>query len=123
MATSVREGDNNDQPRPQDEHEALRERVRQLNRDSCEDRSGKRGEAMFLLMNPGECCRCGLRVTRRALIAIIETGSGPGGSAYACLPCAREYATTPLAPEWLPDTIREAAGEARGAGEGGLTSC
>ena len=43
MASSVREEDNNDQPRPRPEQEPLRERVRRLNRDSSEDRSGKRG--------------------------------------------------------------------------------
>ncbi|MFG3253886.1 hypothetical protein [Streptomyces sp. NPDC048172] len=56
-------------------------------------------------------------MTQRALIAIIETGSGAGGSAYACLPCAREYAKTPLAPEWLPEVIEEAQ-EAHEAQEG-----
>lgn len=58
--------------------------------------------------NPGMCCRCDLWVTHRALIAIIETGSGPGGSAYACLPCARDYAKTPFAPHWLPEEIDQA---------------
>ncbi|WP_019356833.1 hypothetical protein [Streptomyces sp. AA1529] len=58
--------------------------------------------------NPGTCCRCGLPVRHRALIAIIETGSGPGGSAYACLPCARDYAKTSLAPEWIGETIAHA---------------
>ncbi|MGP3978170.1 hypothetical protein ACTWQF_29965 [Streptomyces sp. 8N114] len=58
--------------------------------------------------NPGTCCRCDLPVRHRALIAIIETGSGPGGSAYACLPCARDYAKTSLAPEWIGETIAHA---------------
>ncbi|KPC97019.1 hypothetical protein ADL27_01500 [Streptomyces sp. NRRL F-6602] len=58
--------------------------------------------------NPGTCCRCDLPVIHRALIAIIETGSGPGGSAYACLPCARDYAKTSLAPEWIGETIAHA---------------
>ncbi|NSC22810.1 hypothetical protein FM076_17200 [Streptomyces albus subsp. chlorinus] len=58
--------------------------------------------------NPGTCCRCDLPVTHRALIAIIETGSGPGGSAYACLPCARDYAKTSLAPDWIGETIAHA---------------
>lgn len=58
--------------------------------------------------NPGTCCRCGQRAAHRALIAIIETGSGPGGSAYACLPCAREYAATSLAPGWLDEVLRRA---------------
>lgn len=61
-------------------------------------------------VNPGMCCRCEAYVARRALIEIIETGSGPGGSAYACVPCAHDYARTPLAPDWLPVTIAEAAG-------------
>ena len=82
-------------------------------------------------MNPGECCRCERRVAWRALIAIIESGSGPGGSAYACLPCAREYATTPFAPVWLPEAIQEAneaheayrAREAPKGTAGGPTSC
>ncbi|WP_326807987.1 MULTISPECIES: hypothetical protein [unclassified Streptomyces] len=83
-------------------------------------------------LNPGMCCRCDLRVTHRALIAIIETGSGPGGSAYACLPCAHDYAKTPLAPAWLSETIAHAeavrkewqaqGGDAAEAEEGPLAS-
>ncbi|RLL62460.1 hypothetical protein [Streptomyces sp. Z26] len=49
----------------------------------------------------GECDRCHAWVDERVTIAIVETGSGPGGSAYGCLPCARIRATGPYAPDWL----------------------
>ncbi|MGH3313070.1 MAG: hypothetical protein ACRDP3_21205 [Streptomyces sp.] len=38
---------------------------------------------------------------------VIEQGSGPGGSAYACLPCARRLAQRPDAPEMLTTAVAE----------------
>ncbi|NGO73419.1 hypothetical protein [Streptomyces boncukensis] len=35
------------------------------------------------------------------MIDAVETGSGPGAILYACPPCARTYALSPLAPDWL----------------------
>ncbi len=40
------------------------------------------------------------------LVGVPFANSGPGGPAsYACLPCARIYAASPLAPEWIADDI------------------
>ncbi len=50
------------------------------------------------------CCRCQQPTDRAAmvLVGVPFANSGPGGPAwYACLPCARIYATSPLAPEWI----------------------
>lgn len=62
-------------------------------------------------MNAGLCCRCEEHVHRRVLVAIIEANSGPGGSLYACLPCARHLARSTFAPDWLSEEIARAEAE------------
>ncbi|MGH3310161.1 MAG: hypothetical protein ACRDP3_06200 [Streptomyces sp.] len=42
-----------------------------------------------------------------ALAAIIEQGSGPGGSAYVCLPCARFLAQRREVSELLKEAVAE----------------
>ncbi len=51
------------------------------------------------------------------LVGVPFANSGPGGPAdYACLPCARIYATSPLAPAWIGEEIdRTLARQAPGA--------
>ncbi len=54
------------------------------------------------------CCRCRQPTDRAAmvLVGVLMGNSGPGGPAsYACLPCARIYATSPVAPEWIGEEI------------------
>lgn len=58
-------------------------------------------------MNGRICCRCGHHTDHPVLVAVPFADSGPGGPAsYACLPCARVYARSPLAPKWLTEEIR-----------------
>ncbi len=67
------------------------------------------------------CCRCHhtLPSHERVLVGVPFANSGPGGPAcYACLPCARVYVTSLLAPEWIAEEIertrtRLAHGEAQ----------
>jgi hypothetical protein len=48
------------------------------------------------------CCLCEATEGEKILVQIIERGSGPGWSLYACpTPCAQEYASRTYAPEWL----------------------
>lgn len=54
-----------------------------------------------LLSPAGECAVCKEHAHERTLIAAVESGSGPGGLVYGCLPCARLRARSPFAPEWL----------------------
>ncbi len=57
------------------------------------------------------CCRCHqpLADERRVLVGVLMSNSGPGGpSWYACLPCARSYARSPLAPAWIGEEIANA---------------
>lgn len=49
----------------------------------------------------GECCLCHEYSPERIVVRLIEQGSGPGGSAFACVPCARREAAKPHAPGWL----------------------
>lgn len=49
----------------------------------------------------GECCLCRRHAPERIVVRIIEQGSGPGASAFACPPCARAEAAKPHAPGWL----------------------
>lgn len=58
-------------------------------------------------MNSGRvCCRCREFTESPVLVAIPFANSGPAGPAtYACLPCARIYATSPLSPDWIVDEI------------------
>ncbi len=54
------------------------------------------------------CCRCRQFIdsAARVLVGVPFANSGPGGPAhYACLPCARIYATSPLAPDWIAEEI------------------
>ena len=64
-------------------------------------------------MNPASvrdfCVLCEEATHRPVMIDAIETGSGPGAILYACPPCARVYALSPRAPEWLR-TSNELAG-------------
>lgn len=66
------------------------------------------------------CCRCGQPTGRaaRVLVGVTMGNSGPGGPAfYACLPCARIYATSPLSPAWIGEEIaRTQARQATGDG-------
>lgn len=59
------------------------------------------------MLNPGICCECKQPAAERILIRIIERMSGPSASADACLPCARTYAKTPGAPDWLRRELRQ----------------
>lgn len=51
------------------------------------------------------------------LVAVPFSDAGPGGPAsYACLPCARSYATSSLSPAWIGEEIartqaRQATGD------------
>jgi hypothetical protein len=49
----------------------------------------------------GECNVCRKYAAERLVIRIMEQNSGPGGSAFGCLPCARREAGRPSAPGWL----------------------
>lgn len=60
--------------------------------------------------HPERCARCGVDTGEPVMIAAVETGSGPGAIVYACPPCARAYARTPLAPEWLRQELAEGGG-------------
>ncbi|OEV04168.1 hypothetical protein [Streptomyces oceani] len=57
------------------------------------------------LATPGECCRCRAQAEERMTVALVQGNSGPGWSTYACVPCARVYARSPLAPEWLREDL------------------
>lgn len=58
--------------------------------------------AAELLAPGGECSECREHADERVIVALPQGGSGPGGPArLACLPCARERARSPLAPDWL----------------------
>ncbi len=62
------------------------------------------------------CCRCRQLTDPAAmvLVGVPFANSGPGGPAfYACLPCARVYAASPLAPEWLADDAPRATRASR----------
>jgi hypothetical protein len=51
------------------------------------------------------------------LVGVPFSNSGPGGPAlYACLPCARIYARSPLAPDWLTEEIAKTQARASGRG-------
>ncbi len=63
------------------------------------------------MTGPGFCCRCEEYVPRRVLVAIVEVNSGPGGSVYACLPCARVLARSPFAPDWVAEEVAHAEAE------------
>lgn len=52
-------------------------------------------------MSAGECNLCGEHSSVRVTVRLIEQNSGPGGSAFACPPCARCEAAKPHAPDWL----------------------
>jgi hypothetical protein len=54
-----------------------------------------------VLADGGECNVCGEYAAERLVIRIIEQGSGPGGSAFGCVPCARREAARKWAPDWL----------------------
>lgn len=56
-------------------------------------------------MSGGECNRCHEYSPERIVIRLIEQGSGPGASAFACPPCARREAAKPHAPDWLRNKI------------------
>lgn len=64
-------------------------------------------------MNPGHCSWHDGWADDVVLVHVVETGSGPGGGARACLPCARPL----LARSHVPDRLHEqvAAMEARAA--------
>lgn len=49
----------------------------------------------------GECNLCHAHSPDRLVVRLIEQGSGPGASAFACPPCARREAGKPHAPAWL----------------------
>ncbi len=60
------------------------------------------------MTGPRPCCRCQQPTDRAALVLVglIQGNSGPGGPAdYACLPCARVYVRSPLAPDWIGEEI------------------
>ncbi|MGH3309100.1 MAG: hypothetical protein ACRDP3_00665 [Streptomyces sp.] len=52
-----------------------------------------------------------------ALAVVIEQGSGPGGSAYACLPCARPLTQRHDAPEMLKQAVAEMEARAQQPGQ------
>lgn len=58
-----------------------------------------------LLSPAGECAVCKEHAHERMLIAVVESGSGPGGLVYGCLPCARLRARSPFAPAWLAEEL------------------
>ncbi len=78
-------------------------------------------------MTARACCRCRQFIDSAALVlvGVPFANSGPGGpAAYACLPCACVYATSPLAPDWIGEEIertraRLAGGEWRWMGTHG----
>lgn len=75
------------------------------------------GAAEELLAPAGECAACHRYAHERVLVAAVESGSGPGGLVYGCLPCARTRARSPFAPAWLAEDLAvidaERGGEAR----------
>jgi hypothetical protein len=68
-------------------------------------------------MSGSPCCRCQRHTEHPVLVGVPFSNSGPGGPVlYACLPCARIYARSPLAPDWLTEEI--ARTEARASRNG-----
>ncbi|MPZ64721.1 MAG: hypothetical protein GEU83_04120 [Pseudonocardiaceae bacterium] len=67
------------------------------------------------------CCRCEapLSEQERVLVGLPFSNSGPGGPPlYACLPCARAYARSVLAPPWIGEEIANTeARQASGRGD------
>lgn len=62
--------------------------------------------AAELLSPGGECAECQEHADERVIVALPQGGSGPGGPArLACLPCARDRARSPLAPDWLAEDL------------------
>ncbi|GAA2105334.1 hypothetical protein GCM10009801_81650 [Streptomyces albiaxialis] len=47
------------------------------------------------------CILCQEPTPHPVMVDAVETGSGPGAILYACPPCARVYARSPMAPAWL----------------------
>lgn len=47
------------------------------------------------------CARCSKPVANPVVIAITESSSGPGGTAYGCPDCAWRVAEMATAPVWL----------------------
>jgi hypothetical protein len=58
-----------------------------------------------LIAAAGECTRCHEHAAERVTVALVDSGSGPGWSSYACLPCGRILAKSTFAPQWLRDDI------------------
>lgn len=59
-------------------------------------------------MNARACCRCRHYTdpVELVLVGVPFANSGPGGPAwYACMPYARVYARSALAPEWIGEEI------------------
>lgn len=55
------------------------------------------------------CCRCQRYTSQPVLVGIPFANSGAGGPAwYACLPCARVDAASPMFPDWLGEEIAKA---------------
>ncbi|WP_344531203.1 hypothetical protein [Streptomyces albiaxialis] len=49
----------------------------------------------------GWCVGCHAFVPEAMTIALVESGSGPGGTVLACVPHAQEFSTLTIAPDWL----------------------
>lgn len=62
-------------------------------------------EAAELIAPAGECAVCKEHAHERVLVAVVESGSGPGGLVHGCLPCARTRARSPFAPAWLAEDL------------------
>jgi len=53
------------------------------------------------------------------LVGLPFANSGTGGPGfYACLLCARVYARSPLAPDWIGEEIIKARARLAGGGQG-----
>ncbi|MFG3253676.1 hypothetical protein [Streptomyces sp. NPDC048172] len=55
------------------------------------------------------CFQCQGWSENTILVAVVETGSGPGGMVYACRAHAREFARGQDAPDWLKAEFRNEA--------------
>lgn len=54
---------------------------------------------------PAFCCVCERWFGETVLVRVVETGSGPGGMLYGCVPHARMLAARPDAPDWLREDL------------------
>lgn len=71
------------------------------------------GRAKPGLLEPGYCCRCDVFTEHALPVALSGRSSGPGLVRIACLPCARDLASSSFAPEWLRVDLAEAEAQAQ----------